>query len=61
MPTSPIGCSAAHSVRTNGRDLTATPTRPSDETVETAECGNVQGNREGLIVLETVGEKIEIP
>ena len=49
MPTSPIGRSDAHSVRSNSRDLTATPTRPSDETVEAAEGGKVHGNGEGLI------------
>ena len=37
MSTSPICCSTAHSTRKIGRDPTATPTAPSDDTVETAE------------------------
>ena len=45
MPTSTIGCVTAHSARTNGRDLTATPTRPSYDTAETAEEVGVKAGR----------------
>ena len=40
MPTSRIGC-------TNGRDPTATPTKPSEVTAGSPERGKVHGNKEG--------------
>ena len=48
MPTSPNGCSTGHSARTNSRDHTATPTKPSDDTVETAE-GEIHVNEKSRI------------
>ena len=50
MSTSPIDCSTAHRLRTNGRDLTATPRRPSDNTAA-EECkihGNEKSRRIGF-------------
>ena len=44
IPSSPIGCSTEISTSTNGRDLTATPTRPSDTITESPEGGKVCGS-----------------
>ena len=49
MPTSLIGCSTAISARTNSRDPTATPTRPSDATTEPPERSKVHGMWGGLM------------
>ena len=49
MPSSPICCSTGISTRTNGWDPTATPTKPSDTTVEPPEEGKVLGRREGSV------------
>ena len=47
MPSSHIGCIAEISTRTNGRDPTATPTRPSDTITESPEEGKVYGRKGG--------------
>ena len=49
MPTSPIDCSTALSVRTNGQDPTTAPTRPSDNTPGLPEGCKVHGNGECLM------------
>ena len=48
MPTSPIDRSTGHSARTNGQNPTATPSRPSDDTVETAGEGEIHGNEKKI-------------
>ena len=45
LPISPIGCSNAHSVRTNDRDPTATPMRPSYDTTGSPKGGKVFDSR----------------
>ena len=57
MPSSPIGCRTEISTRTNGRDLTATPTRPSDTITESPEGGKVYGSEGGRV--ESVGEDVD--
>ena len=49
MPSSPIGCSTGIGTRTNGWDPTATPTKPSDTTVEPSEEGRVYGTGKGRV------------
>ena len=57
MPSSSIGRSTEISTRTNGRDPTATPTRPSDTITESPEEGNVYGSKGGRV--ESVGEDVD--
>ena len=59
MPTLPIGCSTAISTRTNGRDPTATSTRPSDTITESLEGGKVHGSGGGLIESAGRDENVE--
>ena len=62
MPSSPINCNTEISTRTNGRDLTASPTRPSDTIItESPEGGKVYGSEWGQIesVREDVDNKFE--
>ena len=49
MPSSPIGCSTGISTRTNGRNPTATPTKPSDTVADSPEEGRVYGRRDGRV------------
>ena len=57
MPSSPIGSSTEISYRTNGRDFTATPTRPSDTITESPEGGKVYCSERGRV--ESVGEDVD--
>ena len=57
MPSSPICCSTGISTRTNGRDPTATPTKPSDTIAEPPEEGRVYGRRGGRV--ETANKDVD--
>ena len=57
MPSSPISCSTEISTSTNGRDFTATPTRPSDTITESPEGDKVYGSEKGRV--ESVGEDVD--
>ena len=47
LPTSPIGCSTAHSIHRNSRDPLATPTQPLHDTTGSTKGGKVHSSRGG--------------